>query len=318
MPSDATTSTFPANIATDAQMTPARIVSAALERIVAGYVFPQRAVEIDAAIRNRIAAGEYDEVSGAALCERVTAHLQEVCGDKHLRLLWQDEPRAPEAPDDDGRADFLALMRAENQGIRRVEQLDGNIGLLEIRRIADAAIGGRAIGAAMELVAHTRALILDLRECRGGYPSGANLWSSFFFPDDEVHLNDIYERSTDSTRQYWTVAHLPAPRYPEDRPVYVLTSEVTFSGGEDVAYTLQAHGRATVVGETTRGGAHPTARHPVTAHITVTVPTARSINAVTGTNWEGVGVVPDLAAPAGQALEVAHRKALEETESREA
>ncbi|MFF4180632.1 S41 family peptidase [Streptomyces sp. NPDC001750] len=187
--------------------------------------------------------------------------------------------------------------------------LEGNIGHLDIGRIADAGEGARMIGAAMELVAHTNALILDLRECRGGSPEGAAMWCSYFFPDDQVHLNDIYERSTDSTRQYWTASHLPAPRY-LDRPVYVLTSAITFSGGEDVAYTLQAHGRAVLVGETTRGGAHPTVRHPVTEHITVTVPTARTISTVTGTNWEGVGVVPDLAAPSEQALDVALKEAL--------
>ena len=160
----------------------------------------------------------------------------------------------------------------------------------------------------MELVAHTRALLLDLRECRGGSPEGAAMWCSYFFPDDEVHLNDFYERSTGSTRQFWTTAYLPAPRY-SDRPVYVLTSATRSPGGEDVAYTLQAHGRAVVVGETTRGGAHPTARHPVTEHILVTVPTARTINTVTGTNWEGVGVLPDRAVPAEQALETAHGEA---------
>lgn len=291
-------------------LTSAQIIESALQRIVAGYVFPERALEVDRAIRGRLAAGEYDALSGAALCEAVTAHLQEVCPDKHLRLLWQDEPQSTEPADDDaGRAAFLALLRAENQGIRRFDHLDGNVAHLDIRRIADAGEGARAIGAAMELAAHSRALILDLRECLGGSPAGAAMWCSYFFPDDEVHLNDFYERSTDSTRQSWTLAHLPAPRY-LDRPVYVLTSAATFSGGEDVAYTLQAHGRAVVVGETTRGGAHPTDRHPVTEHITVTVPTARTINAVTGTNWEGVGVRPDRAVPAGRALEEAYEEAI--------
>ncbi|MGD3111233.1 S41 family peptidase [Streptomyces sp. YGL11-2] len=287
----------------------AQIVDAALERVVAGYVFPERAAELDAAIRGRLAVGEYDGLSGPALCETVTAHLQEVCADKHLRLLWQDEPQSVDPADDDaGRAAFLALLRAESQGIRRVERLDGNVGRITVRWIADAGEGGRAIGAAMELVAHTRALLLDLRECQGGSPAGAALWCSYFFPDGDVHLNDFYERCTDSVRQYWTTAHLPAPRYP-DRPVYVLTSATTFSGGEDVAYTLQALGRAVVVGETTRGGAHPTGRHPVTEHITVTVPTARTVNAVTGTNWEGVGVRPDRAVPAERALEAAYAEA---------
>ncbi|RXS88206.1 peptidase S41 [Streptomyces sp. TM32] len=291
--------------------THAQIIDLALDRIVTGYVFPQRAVEVDQAIRARLASGAYDALSGAAFCAAVTAHLQEVCPDKHLRLLWQDEPRATGSSEEDaGRAAFLALMRAENQGIRRCEQLDGNIGYLDVRWMADAGEGARAIGAAMELVAHSRALLLDLRECRGGSPAGAAMWCSYFFPDDQVHLNDFYERSTDSTRQYWTLSHLPAPRYLY-RPVYVLTSATTFSGGEDVAYTLQAYERAEVIGETTRGGAHPTDRYPVTEHITVTVPTARTTNAVTGTNWEGVGVRPDRDVPADTAFEVAYKEALE-------
>ena len=287
-----------------------QIVGQALDKIEAGYVFPELTADIDGAIRRRLAAGEYDDLDGPALCELVTTHLQEVCPDKHLRLLWMDEAQSLDPADaDDGRAAFLALLRAENQGIRRVEQLDGNVGLIDVRRIAFADTGASAIGAAMQLVAHSTALILDLRACHGGAPDGAAMWCSYFFRDDQVHLNDIYERSTGTTRQYWTTAHLPAPRY-ADRPVYVLTSEVTFSGGEDVAYTLQAHGRAVIVGETTRGGAHPTARHAVTEQILVTVPTARTINSVTGTNWEGVGVIPDVPVPADRALDTALKAAL--------
>jgi hypothetical protein len=289
-----------------------QIIGQALDRIEAGYVFPEKAVDIDAAIRRRLAAGEYADLDGPLLCEKVTAHLQEACPDKHLRLLWTDEPQSLDSGDEDeGRAAFLALLRAENQGIRRVEHLDGSIGLIELRYIAYAVEGAAAIGAAMQLAAHSSALILDLRACRGGAPEGAAMWCSYFFRDDQVHLNDFYERSTGATRQYWTTAHLPAPRY-VDRPVYVLTSATTFSGGEDVAYTLQAHGRAVIVGETTRGGAHPTARHAVTEHILVTVPTARTINSVTGTNWEGVGVVPDVPVPADQALDTA-LKAIQRT-----
>ncbi|WP_336317785.1 S41 family peptidase [Streptomyces lavendofoliae] len=290
--------------------TNAEIISRALDRITAGYVFPGRTAAIDTAIRRRLGAGAYEGLEGPALCEAVTADLQEVCPDKHLRLLWTDEPQDMDpAAADDGRSAFLELLRAENQGIRRFELLDGGVGLVAIRRIADAVEGGRAIGAAMELAARSPALILDLRDCRGGAPEGAAMWCSYFFPDDQVHLNDIYDRPTDSTRQFWTVPHLPAPRY-LDRPVHVLTSALTFSGGEDVAYTLQAHGRATVYGETTRGGAHPTARYPVAEHVLVTVPSARTVNTVTGTNWEGVGVIPDVPVPADRALDTAHKAAL--------
>jgi C-terminal processing protease CtpA/Prc len=156
----------------------------------------------------------------------------------------------------------------------------------------------------MQLLATTAGLVIDLRHCRGGSPEGVQLWCSYFFADDQVHLNDIYERAGDSTRQYWTLGHLAAPRY-LDRPVTVLTSAATFSGGEELAYNLKVLGRATVVGQTSRGGAHPTARIAVTPHVTVTVPTARSINPVTGTNWEGVGVEPDLPVAADEALDTA-------------
>ncbi|THA77860.1 S41 family peptidase [Streptomyces sp. A0592] len=285
------------------------IIERALERIGAGYVFPEKAVDIDAAVRRRLAAGEYDGLDERELCETVTAHIQEVCPDKHLRLLWVEEPQSMEPEDQDaGRAAFLALLQAENHGVRRVERLEGGVTVVELGLISTADEGAAVIGAAMQLAARGSALVLDLRACRGGSPEGAAMWCSYFFPDDQVHLNDIYERRTGTTRQYWTVAHLPAPRY-LDRPVYVLTSALTFSGGEDVAHTLQAHGRAVLVGETTRGGAHPTDRHAIGEHVLVAVPAARTISTVTGGNWEGVGVVPDIPVPADQALDTALKAA---------
>ncbi|MEV8097226.1 S41 family peptidase [Kitasatospora sp. NPDC085879] len=288
------------------------ILDDALAKIRAGYVFPDKVDAVDAAIRRRLTDGSYQGLAGPELCEAVTAHIQEACPDKHLRLLWNEEPLPRENDDspEEVRARWAAVFRADNYGIRRVEQLDGNIGYLDLRSIPGAAEGGRAFAAAMELLAHTEALIIDLRHCRGGAPDGVALWCSYLFPDGEVHLNDIYDRATDSTRQFWTSAHVPGTRY-ADRPVYVLTSDFTFSGGEELAYNLQVNGRATLVGETTRGGAHPTERFAVTEHITVTVPTARSINPVTGTNWEGVGVVPDVAVPAGEALVQAIADALD-------
>ena len=218
--------------------TNAEIVALALDRITTGYVFPERALEIDRTIRERLAAGAYDDLDGPSLCETVTAHLREVCPDEHLGMRWRDEPQSLAPADaDQGHGAFLARMRTANQGVRGFEHLEGNVGYLDIRRIADAGEGARMIGAAMELVAGTDALIIDLRECLGGSPEGCTMWCSYFFPDDQTHVKDIYDRLTDSTRQYWTVAHLPAPRY-LDRPVYVLTSARTFSGGEDFAYTL--------------------------------------------------------------------------------
>src|SRR5437763_520244 len=124
-----------------------------------------------------------------------------------------------------------------------------------------------------------------------------------------THLNDIYNRTTGETRQYWSHPSLPGKKL-LGKDVYVLTSGRTFSGAEEFAYNLQTQKRATIVGETTGGGAHPTRGFRVTDHFGVGVPFARSINPVTKTSWEGTGVKPDVTVPADQALHTAHLMAL--------
>jgi len=205
-------------------------------------------------------------------------------------------------------------LRPRNYGIYRAERLDGNVGYLDVRGVPGPEEAGPVIAAAMELIAGTYALIIDLRRNGGGSPHAVVLWCSYFFPDGGTHLNDIFHADTGETRQFWSLAYLPGSRY-LDRPVYVLTSSETFSGGEDFAYTLQAQGRAEVIGETTGGGAHPTRMIPISATMGISVPFARSVNPVTGTNWQGTGVIPDTAVPAAGAYDVAFRKALQHVPS---
>jgi len=215
------------------------------------------------------------------------------------------EPKGPEA-----RTLAIRQMgRVDNFGIHRVERLPGNIGYLDVRRVAVPAFAGPAISAAMELVVGTYALVIDLRRNGGGAPEGVVLWCSYLFSEESVHLNDIYHAGTGETRQFWSLPYLPGSRY-VDRPVYVLTSNRTFSGGEDFCYTLQAAGRAELIGETTGGGAHPTRGFPISPAVHIAIPFARSINPVTGTNWQGTGVVPDIAVPAAKAYDVAYARAL--------
>jgi C-terminal processing protease CtpA/Prc len=284
------------------------VIEEALALLSANYVFPDRAAAAAEAIRRRRAAGEYDGLGDEALAARLTADLYEVCADRHLRVRPRD-PQAAEATEDDLVAAQRERLRLANYGVARVERLDGNVGYLDLRLVADPQVGGGAIAAAMELVSHTYALIIDLRRNRGGSPAGVIFWNSYLFPDDQTHLNSIQHGTSGQTRQYWSLAYLPGERY-LDRPVYVLTSGATFSGGEELCYNLKAQGRATLIGETTGGGAHPADVFPVTPTVEITVPNARSVNPVTGTNWEGTGVEPDIAVPAPAALAVAYRRAL--------
>jgi len=328
------------------QMSGREIVTTALSLLRANYVFPEVAEQAATTVEARLAAGEYDDLDEITLTELLTRHLQEVTEDKHLRVLLGGPPpergpggpgpgpgsprpggpgRGPGRPEsrpgperaepgepDNHEARRLAMRRMgrmDNFGIRRVERLDGNVGYLDLRRVAMAANAGPAVAAAMELVAGTYALIFDLRHNGGGAPDGVALWCSYLLKEEPTHLNDIFHADTGETRQFWSLPYVPGTRY-VDRPVYVLTSSHTFSGGEELCYNLQALGRAELIGETTGGGAHPTRPFPVSPAVMIGIPFARSINPVTGTNWQGTGVIPDVAVPEAEAYDVAYGKAL--------
>ena len=312
------------------QMSSRDIVVRALALLRENYVFPELAGLVAAAVETRLAAGEYDNLDEITLTELLTSHLQDATGDKHLavRLGGGPGPRrgprpergGPERDDPEGqdgkpvdhearRLKMRQMGRLDNFGIHRVERLDGNIGYLDLRRVPLPENAGPAIAAAMELVSGTYALIIDLRFNGGGSPHGVAFWCSYLLREEPVHLNDIFHADTGETRQFWSLPYLPGSRY-LDRPVYVLTSSRTFSGGEDFAYTLQALHRAELIGETTGGGAHPTRPFPISSAVHIAIPFARSISPVTGTNWQGTGVIPDTPVPTDEAYNVAYGKAL--------
>jgi retinol-binding protein 3 len=133
--------------------------------------------------------------------------------------------------------------------------------------------------------------------------------------DKPTHLIDIYNRKEDKTTQNWTLSYLPGQRM-ATQPVFVLTSKRTFSGAEEFAFDLKTQKRATIVGETTGGGAHPVSGHLVADYFMVGVPFAKSLDPVTKTNWEGTGVEPDVKVAAADALETAEKLALEKIQAK--
>jgi hypothetical protein len=296
----------------DEPVPPREIVQTAMAILRSRYVFPDRGAQAAAEIEARLVAGEYDDLGEPELAERLTSQLYAVCADKHLRVHAHPERRRPPprpVDRDKARQEMRAMGRLDNFGIHRVERLDGNVGYVDLRRVALPQNAGASIAAAMELVSGTYALIIDLRRNGGGSPDGVVFWCSYLFDGPGTHFNDIFEAETGETRQFWSMSYLPGSRYP-DKPVYLLTSHETFSGGEDFCYTLQALGRAQLIGETTGGGAHPTGMRPLSPTMAISVPFARSVNPITGTNWEGTGVVPDVSVAAAEAHDVAYGMAL--------
>jgi hypothetical protein len=260
-------------------------------------------------------AGDYDKITdGDLFAAQLTTDLQAVSHDRHLRvnfLPFKAPPPHDPTPEDEAR--FHQQMEHDNCLFRKVEILPNNIGYIKFDGFMDASFCGPTVAAAMGFIAHTDAVIFDIRQNGGGQPDMVTLIASYLF-DKPTHLIDIYDRSKESTRQNWTLSYLPGPRLVK-QPVFVLTSKSTFSGAEEFAFDLKNQKRAAIVGETTGGGAHPVSGHPVADYFMVGVPFAESLDPVTKTNWEGTGVEPDVKVSADDALDTAEKLALDKIQA---
>jgi retinol-binding protein 3 len=292
--------------------TRAQVIAGALDHLQRAYVFADVAEKMADAIKARDAKKDYDAITSAqTFAETLTKDLQAVSKDKHLRVLYNAEgfPQRGGPPSAEERARMQAEERRRNYGFQRLERLDGNVGYIELLGFSGSPDASEAAVPAMNFVAGTDALIFDLRRNGGGSPAMIGLVSSYLF-NDVVHLNDFYIRETDLRRQFWTSAHVQGRRYGQDKPVYVLTSTRTFSAAEEFTYNLKNLKRATIVGETTGGGAHPGGVRRITNHFGIWVPNGRAINPITKTNWEGTGIEPHIKVEAAKALQAAHLDAL--------
>ncbi|MFH7242952.1 MAG: S41 family peptidase [Spirulina sp.] len=279
------------------------------------YVFPAVAEKIQADLEQRLDSGGYRDINGGQqLADTLTAQLQALSQDQNLRLHFSPVPLPHIEPQAEPTAEELTRQqqasRHRNFDLNKVERLPGNVGYIQLFSFEPPEFAGNVLAAAMTLVAHTDALMFDLRHNQGGSPAAVAFLCSYLFPaHPATHLNDLYWSETDETHQWWTIPHLPGPRY-LNKPVFVLTSPATFSAAEEFAYNLQTRQRATIVGETTRGGANPGRGFWLHDHFWVFMPTGQAINPVTGKNWDGTGVIPDVKVPTEIALETAHVIAL--------
>lgn len=279
------------------------------------YVYPEVGQEIAKAVRTKLREGGYNEIEEAdELALTLTEDLQALSNDRHWSVIY-DPQRLPQNvdPEVEGNetemSQWLARKRRRNFGFERVERLGGNIGYFDLHEFAPSEYAGETAVAAMAFVAHCDALIFDLRQNHGGYPSMVQLITSYLLDPEPRHINTFYYRPSDETQQFWTFPHVPGKRLP-DVPVYVLTSNATGSGAEEFAYNLRQMERAILVGETTVGAAHPITMEIVQEHFRVRLPYGRPINPITGENWEGTGVEPHIVIPQKDALKTAHLHAL--------
>ncbi|WP_405835570.1 S41 family peptidase [Streptomyces sp. NBC_01518] len=291
------------------KLQPAPVIDETTRLLTEHYVFPETAEQLADLLHRRLAEGAYDVDDAEELARLVTADLQSVNGDRHLRLRHHADPVPPKQ----GAANLAAIRRDFDTslgGAPRVELLDGGVAVVELApMLFPLEWAAEPLSAALTLASHAQALIVDLRANRGGDPDTVAFVCSYLL-DERTHLNTMYWRADERTEQSWSLPHVPGTRFGGTKPLYVLTSDSTFSAAEELAYDLQQLGRAVVVGERSRGGAHPCEGWTVHPHLEATVPIGRAVNPASGTNWEGTGVQPDVPCAAADSLSRAHALAL--------
>ena len=301
--------------APEAPLTPA-VRSQAVDDIAAAfeqtYVYPETGKAVAHDLRARRDRGEYDRISASRdLAAVLTKQIDAICHDAHTEVAYLEEDQLADTPPADPatlqkRAEARkARAKADNYGFAPPRRLDGNVALIRFDSFYPAADAAPYVQQRMSEHADAAALILDLRENGGGSPQLIAILASYLFDDTPVHLYDQYDRRLGTLTEAWTDPAVPGKRFGSRKPVYILTSAATFSAAENLAYTLQQLGRATVVGERTRGGAKGGFGKPVTSHLVPMVATRRVLHAVTKSDWDRSGVLPDIKAPAADALAVA-------------
>ena len=274
------------------------------------YIFPQVGEQAANHLRRKLMVDAPSLIlSPVDFADALTQELYAFVQDTHLRLDYAPDRAQSVTNTEELMRRHFEQARRNNFGFIRTERLTGNIGYLLIHEFPPPA---EAIAAgAMAFVANTQALIFDVRGHKGGAPEIVQLLISYLVDEAPRPLSGIYVRATDQTEVFQTHRKVPGKRMP-NVPVYVLVDRQTHSAGEAFAYDLQALKRATIIGEPTRGGAHLVEFFPLHSLFVLMMPVSQAINPVTGRNWQGTGVIPDIEVPVEHALQAAHQKALNE------
>lgn len=281
------------------------------------YVFPDIGEKTKKQVLENCENGKYLQYTSAKEFARIlNADLEELSQDMHLGVVYDpDWVTGLKEQGTEGDAylteEMVAEERKTNFGFREIRILDGNVGYIDLRIFYHPKYAGETAVAAMNFVANSDALIIDVRNNGGGWGYMVAFLCSYFFDNEElVQFSSVYSRPEDKTYQSWSLPYLPGKIMP-DIPLYILTSKSTFSAAEEFCYNLKHTDRATIIGETTRGGAHPIDVKVLSDALVLIMPEWRSIHPKTNTDWEGIGVQPDIEVAAEEALHVAHVQALE-------
>jgi hypothetical protein len=287
-----------------------QIVDELARNLEAQYLIPTDGARMAALLRKRLAAHAYDALTEpGALAQMLEGDLRTMSSDAHLNVFFStDPPPTPPPPGSTPSPTRVAELRKKDMhgGIEEVKILPGNIGYLALWGVPMVEVSRDDIAKAFALLHGTAALILDNRRNRGGDPHTVGLYLSYLTEGPPVVYNRLIGRDGVVLEELET-SDLGVLSYGGQKPVYVLTSRETFSGGEALSYHLQELKRAVVIGEKTRGGARKPEIDPLGHSLYAMIPIAQARSPFSGGNWEGVGVQPDVLVSAADALSAAQQ-----------
>jgi retinol-binding protein 3 len=285
------------------------------------YIFPDVAEKMITALSANYKKGNYKSISNPIVfAETITRDLIKVSNDRHF-LINYDPRGVTESKMVLSKADSLefekrdfAEFRKQNFAFKEVKILDGNIGYLNLIGFAPTSFSKETALATMSFLNNTDAIVIDLRSNGGGKSDMVQLLASYFFKAEPISFVEFYTRKGNKTDNDDNLMNLPGKRMP-DKDLYILTSHTTFSAAEGFTYLMKNRKRATIIGETTGGGAHPVSQIAIGDKFMIRLPVAKPIDPITKTDWEAVGITPDFEVPVNDALVTAQIKALEKMAS---
>lgn len=281
-----------------------RLVDEIATLIKEHYAIERRAAAISEELKGSFYDGEFKNISNLKdFGKKVTDVLHTASSDLHFRVSPSEQPHRDLTQQGFIEHWFTASGRdlSSSQGFPKAEILEDNIGYIKTEGFFSPELSFPRIDAAMKLLGDTDTIIIDLRSNGGGKPKTVQYFCSYFF-DEHILLNSLIWRKDKQVEEYWTLEQVNGKKL-LDIDIYILTSSKTFSAGEEFAYNMQAHhNRCTLIGEQTGGGANPGDIFSIDNLLEVFIPTGQAFNPVTQTNWEGIGVQPDIETNAEQAL----------------
>ncbi len=278
--------------------------------LMKNYIFSDTATKMANVLKSRLKNKDYESITNPnEFAQKLTTDLQSVYRDIHLAVNYNPQfentlKNTSDVNSSQVQEKNLRNARQQNFGFKKIEILSGNIGYIYFDRFFGLNESSKeTITNAFSFLQHTNALVIDLRNNGGGSPDMVRHICSYFFKE-KTHINNLYERRTNKTEEYWTEPLSSSSNF-HSLPLYILVNRRTFSAAEEFAYDLQSLHRATIIGETTGGGAHPVSPEPIGNGFIGNIPYARAINPLTGKNWEAIGVKPDIQINADSSLDAA-------------